>query len=503
MTKVKLIVEKHSDGYVRLSWVLSIAIATFCAFGTSHPAQAAVHIYFTGNDQNYTTGNIWRTQAGTNQIETIYTVGYDDGRPMMVHSFNRTLYWTTYYPGQLWSSGMGGENPQLLVDQGENTTTRAIQFKDDKVYWANEPLGAIYRANLDGTNVETVISGYFGYGEGFWDFEIYGNRIYWTSWDSSSVRSINLDGSDFQTININGVSRAFSIEVADDRLFLSDIDTGPFDRVVSADLNGGDVEELVSGLTELYSLDVFEGRLYYASLTFNPGLTSLIHSLPLDGGRSQLELEAPSIQLWQIHVVQLTGVATSLDIKPGSCPNPLNRNSHGMMPAAILGTDDFDAAQIDISSVLISRADGVGGSAAPNEGPRGPHTVLEDVGTPFDGEPCDCHALESDGTIDLLMHFRTQEVVESLELDDLPPDTFVEITVTGVLLDKTPFTANDCIRLVPAGDMDGDGAVGAMDLIMLISSWGSCAECIDCPLDLDGDCSVGAADLLTLLANWG
>ena len=199
---------------------------------------------------------------------------------------------------------------------------------------------------------------------------------------------------------------------------------------------------------------------------------------------------------------EIKDLVLDLDIKPGSCPNPLNRNSHGMMPAAILGTDVFDAAQIDISSVLISRADGVGGSAAPNEGPPGPHSVLEDVGTPFDGESCDCHELQGDGVVDLLMHFQTQEVVEALELDDLPPGTFVELTVTGVLLDKTPFAANDCIRLVPPGDMDGDGVVGAMDLIMLISSWGSCAECIDCPVDLDGDCAVGAADLLILLANW-
>ncbi len=200
---------------------------------------------------------------------------------------------------------------------------------------------------------------------------------------------------------------------------------------------------------------------------------------------------------------EIEDLVLDLDIKPGSCPNPLNRNSHGMMPAAILGTDDFDAAQIDVSSVMLWRADGIGGSAAPNEGPRGPHTVLEDVGTPFDGEPCDCHELGGDGVVDLLMHFQTQDVVEALEPDDLPPGMFVELTVTGVLLDKTPFTANDCIQLVPAGDIGGDGAVGTIDLIMLISSWGSCSECIDCPLDLDGDCSVGAGDLLILLGNWG
>lgn len=192
----------------------------------------------------------------------------------------------------------------------------------------------------------------------------------------------------------------------------------------------------------------------------------------------------------------------SLDIKPGSCPNPLNRKSHGMMPAAILGTDFFDASQIDVSSVTLSRLDGIGESVSPNEGPPGPHSVLEDVGTPFSGELCDCHELQGDGVVDLSMHFSTQEVVEMLELNDLSPGSFVELTISGILLDKTPFTANDCIRLVPAGDMDGDGAVSATDLIIMFSNWGACAECIDCAADLDGNCYIDISDLLLLLTNW-
>ncbi len=53
------------------------------------------------------------------------------------------------------------------------------------------------------------------------------------------------------------------------------------------------------------------------------------------------------------------------------------------------------------------------------------------------------------------------------------------------------------------GDLDGDGSVGASDLLILLVNWGPCADCDDCPADLDDDCSVGAADLLTLLVNWG
>ncbi len=54
------------------------------------------------------------------------------------------------------------------------------------------------------------------------------------------------------------------------------------------------------------------------------------------------------------------------------------------------------------------------------------------------------------------------------------------------------------------GDLDGDGAVGVADLVMLLGEWGPCPGRPDtCPADLDQDRIVGIADLLTLLANWG
>ena len=142
------------------------------------------------------------------------------------------------------------------------------------------------------------------------------------------------------------------------------------------------------------------------------------------------------------------------DIRPGSCPNPLNRRSHGVLPVALLGRAYFDAAMIDVSSVRLSRADGVGGNVAPNEGPPGPHSVFEDVGTPFDGgEWCDCHKFEGDGIVDLSMHFRTDDVVEALELNALGNGDLVELVITGSLLDGTEFTrTGDCILIVPKGN---------------------------------------------------
>ncbi len=56
----------------------------------------------------------------------------------------------------------------------------------------------------------------------------------------------------------------------------------------------------------------------------------------------------------------------------------------------------------------------------------------------------------------------------------------------------------------PVGDLDYDGAVGILDLLLMLSSWGPCPDPpAPCPADLNGDGSVGILDLLMLLANWG
>jgi hypothetical protein len=63
------------------------------------------------------------------------------------------------------------------------------------------------------------------------------------------------------------------------------------------------------------------------------------------------------------------------------------------------------------------------------------------------------------------------------------------------------------LRAVPsglAGDLDGDGMVGASDLAILLDRWCPSSGALCDPIaDLDCDGMVGAADLSALLANWG
>ena len=50
-------------------------------------------------------------------------------------------------------------------------------------------------------------------------------------------------------------------------------------------------------------------------------------------------------------------IEVSIDIKPGSDPNPVNQGSNGVIPVAILTTDTFDASIVDPGSVTLAGAE--------------------------------------------------------------------------------------------------------------------------------------------------
>ena len=73
----------------------------------------------------------------------------------------------------------------------------------------------------------------------------------------------------------------------------------------------------------------------------------------------------------------------------------------------------------------------------------------DDVGTPFEGEPCDCHEMMGDSILDLTLKFRSDDVTSVLMLEDQPGGAYVPLVISGLMLDGTPFTGVDCLRLVP------------------------------------------------------
>lgn len=118
----------------------------------------------------------------------------------------------------------------------------------------------------------------------------------------------------------------------------------------------------------------------------------------------------------------------SIDIKPGSWPNPINLNSRGLIPIAICGTEDFDVTTIDPTSVQLY-------NEPIEEGVSPLHWSYEDTATPYIGEDFGGHALGGDGYTDLVMHFDTQEVITILGLSGYLED-IETLTIKGNLKEQ-------------------------------------------------------------------
>lgn len=147
-------------------------------------------------------------------------------------------------------------------------------------------------------------------------------------------------------------------------------------------------------------------------------------------------------------------IEVGFDIKPGSCPNPFNVKDDpdednkgkepneeyakprkgGVLPAAIVGSEELDVNDIDVSTILL-------------EGIAPIRSNYEDVTRPVeDGGACACTGLGPDGYLDLTLKFSRVALAEVL--GSVGNGEVVELTITGGLLDGTPFEGSDCVTIV-------------------------------------------------------
>jgi hypothetical protein len=130
----------------------------------------------------------------------------------------------------------------------------------------------------------------------------------------------------------------------------------------------------------------------------------------------------------------------SVDIKPGSCPNPLNfktrEKGKSVLPVAILGAVDFDVSRIDPSTVTLECVEPLRSS-------------IEDVGTPADPAVGDCACTDdrSDGHLDLTLKFLKADILNKIRHKADSAQIF--LTLYGELYDGTLIEGYDCI--VPRG----------------------------------------------------
>ncbi|MFC2036027.1 MauE/DoxX family redox-associated membrane protein [Chloroflexota bacterium] len=143
-----------------------------------------------------------------------------------------------------------------------------------------------------------------------------------------------------------------------------------------------------------------------------------------------------------ITIIVLASMRVNIDIKPTSCPNPLNVKSGGVLPVAILGTSDFDVTTIDPTTITLM-------------GEPVLRWEIEDVATPYDpangGEGRNACSTEGpDGYQDLTLKFNKRAIVEAL--GDLKDGQVLYLELKGQLLNGIAIEGKDVVWIINKAD---------------------------------------------------
>jgi photosystem II stability/assembly factor-like uncharacterized protein len=150
-------------------------------------------------------------------------------------------------------------------------------------------------------------------------------------------------------------------------------------------------------------------------------LDTTIGSLALNGDSKRLYAVAVGEGIYTLSLDSDDVLEATIDIKPGSDSNCFPVNGHGVIPVAILGDGNFYVEQIDLNSLSFA------GLAVRGKGQKGPM--------------CEMEHSNDDEYPDLVCHFEDDTTSWA------PGDG--EATLTGTLLDGTPFEGTDSICVVP------------------------------------------------------
>ena len=110
---------------------------------------------------------------------------------------------------------------------------------------------------------------------------------------------------------------------------------------------------------------------------------------------------------------------------------------------------------------------------------------------------------DGDGTFTFSEEFPAPSAASCALMLDIDNDQDLDLALIDEIADVVILSKNSGTSIL--GDLDGDGWVEVLDLLLLLADWGECPDPCPpvCAGDLDGDCVVGVVDLLILLGAWG
>ncbi len=204
-----------------------------------------------------------KIQRGDLDGSNIEDVVNQEAVSIALDAMNHKIYWIHSETG-IFRANLDGTNIEHLRQDkiwAISGGRIALDVAGGKMYWSNGITNSIYRANLDGSNPEEVLKLLVGTPLDI-ALDVTGGKIYWTQWrGNASISRANLDGTNVELLINPGDRRSIALDIAGGKMYWTD----GFDGIGMANLDGSNITNFdtpdftIAGIT----LDLSNGRMYW------------------------------------------------------------------------------------------------------------------------------------------------------------------------------------------------------------------------------------------------
>ena len=200
--------------------------------------------------------------AGTRKVQranldgtTLEDLVNTQGRPfgIALDITSNKMYWSTWNPGKIRRANLDGSNVEDFVTGLGEPEDIDLDLSAGKVYWTDTATNKIQRANLDGSNVEDLVTVGLSHPLGM-ALDVAGGKMYWTNtsywpgpWPGlDKIQRANLDGSNMEDLVTTGVviAHGIALDVSAGKMYWTN--SGGIQR---ANLDGSNVEYAIEGVS--------------------------------------------------------------------------------------------------------------------------------------------------------------------------------------------------------------------------------------------------------------
>jgi PKD repeat protein len=223
-------------------------------------------IYFTEID-----ASLLRTFGISNPENTTYFLDLTDmaGVGLAYDAEHEKMYFSDYNvygEGKIWRVNLDGTDLEAIVTGLFDPYQVALDVTGGKVYWAEDTddsdTGHIGRANLDGTGKENVVTLESGQFRAI-ALDTENNKMYYYDVNNEDLYRSNLDGTDALPILTGVYGYGIQVDTQNDKIYFDEQNDALLKR---ANLDGTNVETVDDNGTRIYgiSFDYENGKVYWS-----------------------------------------------------------------------------------------------------------------------------------------------------------------------------------------------------------------------------------------------